>query len=335
MNNKSRQVRPFRRIVALLTLLIVSGLISVSCRNDLSQVEQPTKVQASCHIVEHIMGKTCVPDHPQRIITLWTPPLASMLAVGIKPIGIAPVTGVPDEFPSYLTNEVKDIEIIVSVNQEPDLEKILELKPDLILGWNFNSAIYPTLSKIAPTLLNEPNSDTTVWSDWQSYFKFVSKAVGKEAEAEDFLKRYRQKVLQLKADLENNYDSKTISIAQISDKYGIETYVKNSFPGSIMSSLGLERPESQDKTIQPRGTVEAISTERIDLIDGEVLFVLTFHENDSEMLENLLDSPLWRKLEAVQQEQIYFVDGWTWVVPNCLSAEAVLEDIRKYLVESS
>ena len=280
------------------------------------------------------MGETCVPDDPQNIVTLYTPPLASLLAVGVEPIGIGPVTGILDEFPSYLPDNVQDIEMVVDINEEPNLEKLLQLKPDLILGWSFHSEIYPLLSRIAPTLLNEPDSDATMWSDWQSYFQFVTKSVGKETESKKFIEEYQQSIIKLKVDLGDRYRDKTISVAQISDEYGIETYVKNSFPGSILSSLELKRPESQDKNIQPRGTVEAISTERIDLIDGDILFILTFDENDNAILEELLNSPLWRNLRAVQQEQVYFVDGWTWVVPNPLAAQAIVEDLRKHLLDS-
>ena len=286
-------------------------------------------------MVEHSMGETCVPDNPQNIVTLYTPPLVSLLAVGVEPIGITPVTGVFDQFPSYFPNQVHNIEVVANINDEPNLEKILQLKPDLILGWRSHSEIYPLLSRIAPTLLTEPDSDATLWSDWQSYFKFVAKSVGKETEAEIFLKDYQEKTIQLKTDLGNRYDGQTISIAQISNDYGIETYVNNSFPGSIVSSLGLERPKSQDQIIQPRGTVEAISTERLDFIDGDILFVLTFGESDNTTLEQLLKNPLWQTLKAVQNDQVYFVDGWTWVVPNALAANAILDDLAKHLVKFS
>ena len=71
------------------------------------------------------------------------------------------------------------------------------------------------------------------------------------------------------------------------------------------------------------------------MIDGDVLFVLIFDENDNKILENLLNGPLWKTLRAVQQEQVYFVDGWTWAVPNPLAAQVIVEDLRNYLLDSS
>ena len=334
---KSRPIikRYFKQVTLSLLIVLVSAFATTACHSQLSRSEQPAANQSSCHIVKHLMGETCVPDNPQNIVTLYTPPLASLLAVGVEPIGITPVTGILDEFPAYLPDKVQDIEIVANINDEPNLEKLLQLKPDLILGWSFHSEIYSLLSRIAPTLLTKPDSDAAVWSDRQSYFKFATKSVNKEAESEKFIEEYQQSILKLKTDLEDQYGDKTISVAHIGDEYGIETYVKNSFPGSILSSLGLKRPEPQNTNIQPRGTVEAISTERIDLIDGDVLFVLIFDENDNKILENLLNGPLWKTLRAVQQEQVYFVDGWTWAVPNPLAAQVIVEDLRNYLLDSS
>jgi Periplasmic binding protein/AMIN domain len=131
----------------------------------------------------------------------------------------------------------------------------------------------------------------------------------------------------------DRYSNQTISVAQVNDEYGTEAYTVNSFPGSILSDLGLQRPQSQAIS-KPGGTIEAISEERLELIDGDLLFMLTFSDRDRQMLENLLQKPLWRKLKAVQNGQVYSLDGWTWVVANPLAADAVIEDLYKYLVNT-
>ncbi|NJM98380.1 MAG: hypothetical protein HC800_15570 [Phormidesmis sp. RL_2_1] len=92
----------------------------------------------------------------------------------------------------------------------------------------------------------------------------------------------------------------------------------------------MQRPEFQD-VVKPRGVIEAISSEKLELIDGDILFALSFSDADREMLDDLLKEPLWRTLKAVQNNQIYPVDGWTWVVANPLAAEVVLNDIRNAL----
>ena len=129
----------------------------------------------------------------------------------------------------------------------------------------------------------------------------------------------------------DRYSNQTISVAHISDEYGTEAYTVNSFPGSILSDLSLQRPQSQAIS-KPGGTIEAISEERLELIDGDLLFVLIYADSDRQMLDNLLNKPLWKKLKAVRNGQVAPVDGFTWGVANPLAANAVIDDLYKYLL---
>jgi len=79
--------------------------------------------ESNCRIVKHAMGETCVPTKPQRVVTLDVVTLEDVLALGIKPIGT--VTCVDW---SHLQNKLEGVENI-GVG-EPNLEKVLALKPD-------------------------------------------------------------------------------------------------------------------------------------------------------------------------------------------------------------
>jgi hypothetical protein len=170
-------------------------------------------------------------------------------------------------------------------------------------------------------------------ANWKQYTQFLATALGKKDKVQQLLAKYDRRIEELKIALGDRYSNQTISVAQVNDEYGTEAYTVNSFPGSILSDLGLQRPQSQAIS-KPGGTIEAISEERLELIDGDLLFMLTFSDRDRQTLENLLQKPLWKKLKAVQNGQVYSVDGWTWVVANPLAADAVINDIYKYLVNT-
>lgn len=50
--------------------------------------------------------------------------------------------------------------------------------------------------------------------------------------------------------------------------------------------------------------------------------------------ENLKQKPLWNRLNAVQQGQIYLYDFEAWNEKNPLAADVVLDDLYKYLVNT-
>jgi iron complex transport system substrate-binding protein len=84
------------------------------------------------------------------VITLWPAPFANALALGIKPIATTYDTS--QDFPEYIRGQASGIELIGDIST-PNLEKILRLKPDLILANPWLTNIYEQLSYIAPTYI--------------------------------------------------------------------------------------------------------------------------------------------------------------------------------------
>lgn len=131
---------------------------------------------------------------------------------------------------------------------------------------------------------------------------------------------------------ENRYQSKTVSLVYF--YYGtFGSDVKNSFAGSILDDAGLQRPPSQNLTA-PYGYIR-FSQEELEKVDGDVLFIMTFSDNDEQTLKQLQQKPLWRQLKAVQQNRVYLVNQSIWEGGNLLAADAVIDDLYRYLVNIS
>jgi ABC-type Fe3+-hydroxamate transport system substrate-binding protein len=57
-------------------------------------------------------------------------------------------------------------------------------------------------------------------------------------------------------------------------------------------------------------------------------------KDDRQSLEKILQKPLDQSLKAAQNGHIYYVDTLTWVGSNLLAADAVIDDLYKYLVKT-
>src|SRR5687768_15188777 len=114
--------------------------------------------------VEHAMGETQIKGMPERVVVLDTGELDSAMTLGVTPVGA--VEAIPGEgFPSYL-EETGGIENVGTI-EEPNLEKIATLEPDLILSSKLrHEQIYDQLSKIAPTVFTETTGVT-----WKENFE--------------------------------------------------------------------------------------------------------------------------------------------------------------------
>ncbi|MDM9382546.1 iron-siderophore ABC transporter substrate-binding protein [Chlorogloeopsis sp. ULAP01] len=321
-------------LLALLTIGIASACSSTAIEHTVMlSIKSPS---TPCRVVEHLMGETCVPNHPKRVIVLSdTSLLSNAFTLGIKPIASSVIlidlnANYPTE-QAHLGEEIKEVQQVGLV-LNPNIEKILLLKPDLILVWEPTKKIYPLLSQIAPTVVvpfDMPN-----WKEpkWKDKFRFIAEVLGKEAVAQEVMNQYNQRVEELKVVLGNRYKNQTVSVAIVLNSYSIVA-VKNSFIGSILNELGLQRPPAQNVVVS-RGYSHELSHERLDVLDGDILFLPVFSVN-KEAYERLKHKPLWKKLKAVQKGQVYLVDWWSWIAwQDPPAANAVIDDLYKYLVNT-
>lgn len=275
-------------------------------------------------MIKHTMGETCVPLKPQRIVTLFTPTLATLLALGVKPIG----TTITDSIdPSvYLADKMAGIELLGSAEQ-PNLEKILLLKPDLILTTSGENA-YGKLSQIAPTVAFEWDGT----GDWKKHLRDVAKAIGKTEEAEQLMADYEHRIQEFKVLMGDRLDQLQVSLVNPGNDF-VNADVKNSFPGTILEDVGLHRPPKQDITAKA-GMIQ-LSLETIPRLDGDVIFVYDWGDESDRTLDKLRRNPLWLQLDAVKQDKVYVVDNRFWRGSNILAANKVIDDLFRYLVEET
>lgn len=276
-----------------------------------------------CRVVQHMMGETCIPQAPQRVITLRPDHLANSLALGIEPIASAFVEDFP--FPQDIQNQVGKIESIGDISR-PNLEKMLQLKPDLIVASSRLEGIYEDLSRIASTVVIDMPFPPP---SWKEQLATLAKLLDKEDVSQQLMADYWQRIENIKQALGPQREKLEVSVANSSSEYGIWAYGEKHFPGEVLNDIGLQRPPAQ------RGDVfyiENISKEKLSDIDGDVLFFVSWgREQDKETHKKLREDPLWQKLNVVQNDRVYFVGGYWHDSGNILAINEILNDLEKYL----
>ncbi|BAZ70681.1 MAG: iron-siderophore ABC transporter substrate-binding protein [Pelatocladus maniniholoensis HA4357-MV3] len=283
--------------------------------------------QTNCRIIQHLVGETCVPQNPQRIIALHVATLGNLLTLGVKPIGSATEFD-KTEFPKYLESKIGGIEWVGGTTQ-PNLEKILKLKPDLIINLSDDQSIYPLLSKIAPTV-------QTGWegpNEWKEHFSFVAKVLGREDTYQQAWDHYNQRIKELKVALGDRYQNQKFSYVYLEDSNNpiFISELKNVFAGSILNDAGLQRTEVQN-VISSNGYL-FIPEEELSKIDGDVVFIGIDEDSDPKSFNKIKQKPLWKTLKAVQTNHVYIVNKSTWRESNLIAADTVIDDLFKYLVD--
>ncbi|AFZ30443.1 periplasmic binding protein [Gloeocapsa sp. PCC 7428] len=317
--------RIYRRIrFGLLTILTVS---IVACTSN-----DRVAVDADCYTVQHVAGETCVPRQPQRVVALDSVTFEYLLSLGIRPIG-----AVSSTFAADLQQDLTEVADIGSTG-EPNLEKILALQPDLIVGIDYYQTIYSQSSQIAPTVLYEVEHS----GKWNEIFLNFAQMLQKGEVAQQVMNDYYTRLEQFKQQMGERLKNTEVSVVRIYPER-INLYLKDSFCGTILQDAGLPRPpaqaiaadEAQKRFGNPIQT--SISRELLSQADGDVMFVWTgentveANQQAQQKLAQLKSDPLWQKLEVVQQNKIYQVPSY-WIGSGPIAANLVVDDLFKYLI---
>jgi len=288
-------------------------------------------VTADCTRVEHPAGTTCVPDEMQRLVTLDGVSFEYAIALGLDPIAT-----VRSELQTSLSALLTDA-VDVGTTGEPNLEKILDLKPDLIVGLDFYQDIYPQLTQMAPTLLvNFEHS-----GQWQDTFLQMGAALNRSAAAQQTMAAYEARAADFQAQMGARLEDLQVSVVRIYPDT-ISLYLRDSFAGTVLEDAGLSRPPSQDIAAEEAENrfgnpiQTSISRELLTQADGDVIFVWSGEntaaaaQQAATQLQAVQADPLWRQLQAVQAGRVYQVPSY-WIGSGPIAANAILDDLFKYL----
>lgn len=316
------------RIGKSVALGIVISLLIGACNtfitHNSNDVERPLSV-GECRVLQHHLGETCVPNDPQRLAATGGIALEVLLALDRKPLAAAE----PNLVGSRSRHLAGKAEGIASLGKEsqPNLEKLVQLNPDLILGFNISPENYDVFSQIAPTV-----SFDYTHINWQEELLRVGEAVGDRQRAEQLLAEYQTRIQEFQTAMGDQLEQTKVSVVRFYSELGnTEFRPKFSFPGSVLADVGLPRPATQS---EPEEFYVPVSLEQLNRLDGDVIFA-ALDPGAEESFEAFQSSPLWQNLEAVKNDQVYVVDSGYWIFGNVLAANAILDDLFQYLVPAA
>ncbi len=277
-------------------------------------------------MVQHAMGEAEVPGSPDRVVVLDTGELDSAITLDVKPVGaVEAIEGLG--FPSYLGERTEGIENVGTIEQ-PNLEKIAALEPDLILSSKLrHQAIFEELDAIAPTVFTETTGVT-----WRENFEKHAEALGKADGAEKVVGDYEARAQEFRRAMGDNLKQTEVSVVRFLPG-DTRIYQKESFIGTVLEDAGLPRPPSQDVE---GFAIENASAELIPEMGGDAIFLTVYGPEDETTRDNITSDPLWRKLEAVRQGRVYEVSDDLWMLGiGPTAAGGVVDDLERYLAGDS
>ncbi|MEM1256760.1 MAG: iron-siderophore ABC transporter substrate-binding protein [Cyanobacteria bacterium P01_H01_bin.21] len=219
------------------------------------------------------------------------------MALDIKPIGLARCSSCIKSDP--FSDVVGDLPS-VGTGDQPSLEKILMLKPDLILGYEWHESFYPQLSEIAPTVIVNPFAGG---NNFKRNFRQLAEILGKSDQAERILADYNERIQKFQQQFGEKLKSKTVSLILFDESKFHVRGPEFLLLGWVMRDAGIQFIPAY--TALKDDIIDNMSLEVLPDWDADFLFVALYSHGSLEDLEPVFNQPLWSTLKAVQNKQVY------------------------------
>ncbi|UBV44166.1 iron-siderophore ABC transporter substrate-binding protein (plasmid) [Deinococcus taeanensis] len=259
--------------------------------------------------ISHAAGTTTLTKRPLRVVALGPHALDLLLSIGVQPVGYGeastflktPAFGSPIRDIKYLGSRVTSSPTNVGDRFNPNLEILLSLKPDLIIGEDYAAQVYPQLSRIAPTLLFKGIDR----NEWQKTLPLIAQALDREPTYSKVLNTYRSGVQTAKAQLADATRNKRVLVVWTAGGDARNTFTisdSRDWTGGLLNDLGFNVIDGDKKEA-------VVSVEGLAAINPDVVIVLAAGASTpARARADWNANPITRQLRASKAQQVYFFD---------------------------
>lgn len=304
--------------------LMLLALLATACGNPKPK-ENSNPADTARITLTHAHGETAVVKNPKRVVILNYGILDSFDQLNLPVGGIA-----KGNLPSYLEKYGQDASIIdVGSIIEPNLEKINELNPELIIISARQAKLYDELSKIAPTLYMDIDKDNYLPS-----FKVLMDQLGQIFDKSDRvaqeLAKIDDQIIALK-DIAQKSDKKALIV--LTNEGRMSAYGKGSRFGILHDVFGIA-PAVADIEVATHG--QPISNEFIQEVNPDILYVI---DRSAAIKRNALNkeqfsNELIQVTKAYKNDKIIFLNPEIWYLSGggLQSIQMMIDEIKGSLL---
>jgi iron complex transport system substrate-binding protein len=319
-----------KSVITSTTKIASAGVLGNQRRPDESCAPDPAALDPGPpdREVRHAAGTTTVHADPQRIVVLSGDQLDALCALGLQSRVVA--AALPDGSTSQLSYLGKAIHDVpgVGTRSEPDMQAIKAANPDLILGCAaLTPDAYPQLTAIAPTVFTGPPG-----AKWEDNLRTAGAATGRLDAANALVDGFKQAADKTGAD--NDATHFQASVVQLTDTT-MRVYGADTFPGSVLAAVGVDRPAAQRFTDKPYVEIGITDTDLenspdFSAADGDIVYISFASPAAKDRAPAVLGSDAWKKLSANRDNRVFAVNNEVWQTgEGIVAARGMLADLKR------
>lgn len=299
-------VLPFLIVLSLLVSACGNGANNTT--NNDSNAQNNTQNETSGTVTyESENGPIEVPANPQRIVVLNFSYTGNVLALGAPVVGVESWSAGNANYADYL----KDVAVV----SEEDVESVLNLDPDLIIAASTTQNL-DKFAEIAPTV-----TYTYGKLDYLAQHVEISKLLGKEAEAQNWVDDFKARAQAAGADIKAKYgDDITVTVFENQAKQ-LYVFGKNFARGTeiLYNEMQLGMTDKVKEVTEANGYF-ALSTEVLPEYAGDFI-VLSNDGSDNSFKE----TDTYKNIPAVKNRHVIEANATEFYFSDPITLEYQLQ----------
>ena len=275
--------------------------------------------------IQHDYGTEPFERVPEKVITLdWTL-TETVISLGIQPQGIADVSG----YRTWVSQPKLGPNVIdVGKRREPNIGRIAELQPDVILISGYMTPFYQELKKIAPVLVYSVyNTDKEPLLSAMSITRSLGSLFGKQSNAENVIQQTEGHLKENADKIKmKNIQTKPLLFVRLMNEGTLRIHSQGSLVQSVIDKMNLKNDWHEETNIWGFTTtsVEKIANHQ----QANVLIFGPLMDDERELLSK---SPLWQEMRFTQTNSVYELPV-IWSFGSLISAQRLSDSITEQLI---
>ncbi|MBN3905868.1 MAG: ABC transporter substrate-binding protein [Nostoc sp. NMS1] len=236
--------------------------------------------------------------------------LSSLSADIISRLNSTKIVGITGSKLFKNDSRFKDIPRVSEGQSSPNLEKIVALKPDLVIGAEGFSNI--PIQKLQQLGINTFLTKVNNWESLEELTKTLAKKI--DADPEPLLNRY-------KTFLPEKQTQGFSTLALVS-RQPILAPNKNSWAGDLLAKFQAKNIAADLQGKSPIGGYVTLSAEKVLEANPDVIILVNPPQGNSEaaLLDSLKKEAFWKQLKAIKNNRVYVFDYFGLVNPGSIDA---------------
>ncbi|NKW81500.1 iron-siderophore ABC transporter substrate-binding protein [Ochrobactrum pecoris] len=266
---------------------------------------------------------TAARAEPSKIVTLEWAATEILLSLGIVPAGVADLAGYRQWV--NIENDKLSAAVDVGGRQQPSLEALMRLKPDLIVTSALrHGAIAARLNEIAPTMLLDTRSEKSdFYRNMEAGLSTAGKAVGREPEARMEWASFEGRLSTVRAK-RSSQETKIVIALPLPGVARLRIFTSNSAAMTTLTKAGFS--QAVGLGMQSFGFT-TMGLEDLAMLSPDTHLCLL----DDDLPRELTESALWPVLPMVASNQMHTIGPDIWPFGSTRSMLRLLDRVESAL----